>query len=111
MGWKPKKKAAQQVEEEEEEEEPEGEEDEEDEENQFANLPKSVIRRITAIRNMHTEYEEIDAAYKIERIALEQKYLAHKQVLMTKRKNIVSGEVDVPKGSLLALVVSQHDCF
>jgi hypothetical protein len=93
MAWKPRKgKAAQEVEEEEEADEDE----DEDEEDDFANLPKCVLKRVTVLRNMHMEYEEIDAAYKQERIALENKYLAMKVGLQTKRTDIISGAVEVP---------------
>lgn len=81
---------------EDEEEEVEEDEEEEGEDNDFANLPKEVLRRITAIRNIHTDYEEVDAAYKQERIALETKYLARKMEVIEKRRQIVAGEVDVP---------------
>ena len=62
----------------------------------FANLPKQVLRRITAIRALHEDHEAIEALYKQERIALEKKYLDLKQVVVDKRQKIVSGEVDVP---------------
>mmetsp|Transcript_39292 Transcript_39292/g.68044 ORF Transcript_39292/g.68044 Transcript_39292/m.68044 type:complete len:417 (-) Transcript_39292:112-1362(-) len=92
--WQPrgKKNAAPEEDDEEEEEE----DDEDDEDNEFANLPQVVINRITAVRNMHNDYEAIEEAYKAERIALEQKYLDLKQVVIEKRRQIVAGEFEPP---------------
>ena len=93
-----KNKKAQEEDEEEEDEEEEGEEGEEgdDEENGLENLPKEMIRRINALSKLHVEYTEVEAAYKVERIALERKFLELKKVAIDKRTKIVSGEVDVP---------------
>jgi len=45
---------------------------------------------------MHKDYETIEEAYKAERIALEQKYLDLKQVVIEKRRQIVAGEFEPP---------------
>eukprot|EP00128_Syssomonas_multiformis_P003258 Colp12_sorted_trinity150504_noHs@27579 len=93
--WQPRGKKNAAAEEESEEEEEEDEEDDEDM-GDFANLPKEVLRRISAIRRLHEDHEAIEALYKQERIALEKKYLDIKQAVIEKRRAIVAGEVDVP---------------
>lgn len=85
--------------EEEEEDEEEDEEDDEDDEDDdgMGNLPKKVLKRVVAIRKIHSSVEDIDLEYKKERIALEQKYLALKQPLFDARDKIISGEVEAPE--------------
>ena len=51
---------------------------------------------MTKIRNIHLDYEEIEKAYKVERIALEKKFLEQKKLVIEKRRQIVTGEVEVP---------------
>lgn len=83
--------------EEEEEDDEEEEEDGDEEGDDFiADLPKKVVKRVVAIRKLHTEVEKLDAEYKKERIALEQKYLALKQPIFESRNQIISGEVEAP---------------
>ena len=84
-------------EDEEEEDEDEGDEEEDgEEENPLADLPKKVVKRVVAIRKLHNEVQNLDAEYKKERIALEQKYLALKQPILENRNKIVSGEIEAP---------------
>jgi len=80
------------------EEEDDDDDDEEDGEqgNFMDDLPKEVLKRITAIRNMHVSIEDIDAQYILERIALEKKFLDRKQEVLELRNKIISGEEDVP---------------
>jgi hypothetical protein len=96
--WKPRGKAAAAAEEEEEDEEVDDDEedDEDDGDNDLAHLPKEILNRITKIRNIHSDYEDIEKAYKEERIALEKKYLEKKAAVIEQRRQIVSGEVEVP---------------
>mmetsp|Transcript_3836 Transcript_3836/g.9909 ORF Transcript_3836/g.9909 Transcript_3836/m.9909 type:complete len:410 (-) Transcript_3836:186-1415(-) len=96
QAWKPRGKAAPADEEEEEEEDDEDDEDEDDEGNDLADLPPEILRRVTKIRNIHLDYEEIEKAYKVERIALEKKFLEQKKLVIEKRRQIVTGEVEVP---------------
>ena len=63
------------------------------------NLPKVIIKRVTAIRRMHVTYEEIDNEYKKERLELEKKYLERKQVLLDARNKIISGETEAPSSA------------
>lgn len=94
QAWKPRGKSAPAQEEEESEEEEDEDDDEEDDE--LANLPKEILARVTKIRNLHNDYEDIEKAYKEERIALEKKYLEKKATVIEQRRQIVSGEVEVP---------------
>lgn len=50
-----------------------------------------------ALRALHTEMETIEEEYRKERIELEKKFNAKKQLYYEKRQPIVSGEVEVPK--------------
>lgn len=65
---------------------------------------------MTKIRNIHLDYEEIEKAYKVERIALEKKFLEQKKLVIEKRRQIVTGEVEVPaeegEGKLITSILS-----
>jgi len=61
----------------------------------FKTLPKSVQRRVRALRNLDREYETIEEEFEQEMRALELKY--HKErfnPLFEKRANIVNGKVE-----------------
>lgn len=65
-----------------------GEEEEEE------TLPAAVLKRVLGLRKLHAEVEEIDSAYKAERVQLEMKYLALKAPLFDRRKQIIAGDVE-----------------
>lgn len=67
----------------------------EDEDEEGEDLPQSVMHRLMALKTYHNEVEEIDKQYKKERIELEQKYALLRAPIYNKRKDIISGEVDV----------------
>jgi hypothetical protein len=79
-------------EEEDDEEDEEGDDD--DDEEEMAQLPRVVLKRVLALRKMHSELDELDKQYKAERILLEQKYLERKVENYNMRTKIVSGEVE-----------------
>jgi hypothetical protein len=56
-----------------------------------------MMRKITALKKVQNDAEDIDLEYKKERIALEQKYRAVREPIYETRDKIISGEVDVPK--------------
>lgn len=96
-----KQKVVREEEEEENEEESEQEEEEEDEEEEglllnMDDLPRSVRNRVFAMKKLQEDTDSVDAEYKQERIALERKYHERRQALYENRRQIISGEVEVP---------------
>jgi len=67
----------------------EGEDDEND------NLPKSVINRLIALKNLQDESQTIESQYKLERVQLEKKFRELKAPQMEKRYQIIHGLVEV----------------
>lgn len=64
----------------------------EDDTEQF---PPGVLRRILALRKGHEDIEAIDAEYKTERIALEQKFRERRAPVYEQRRKVVNGLVEV----------------
>uniref|UniRef100_A0A8C1R9M9 Nucleosome assembly protein 1-like 4b n=2 Tax=Cyprinus carpio TaxID=7962 RepID=A0A8C1R9M9_CYPCA len=60
----------------------------------LSSLPKSVKRRVNALKNLQVNSTHIEAKFYKEVHELERKYSALYQPLFDKRRNIVSGEVE-----------------
>jgi len=89
-------------EEESEEEEREQEENEEEEDEEggvlldLDQLPRYVRNRVHAMKKLQEDADAIDDEYKQERMALERKYIARRQAIYDHRRQIISGDVEVP---------------
>lgn len=70
-----------------------------DEEGEFGedlgDLPRSVIKRLIALKQFQDESEKIDVQYKLERVLLEKKFRELKAPLWDKRFQVTSGAVEV----------------
>lgn len=73
----------------------EQDEDEDDDEGGIE-ISKTVLRRVIALKKSQEEMEEVEKEYKLERIALEKKYLAKRLPFFELRSRIVSGEFEPP---------------
>ena len=74
----------------------EEDDDEEEDEDDVPDAPPGLMRKIDALKKLHEKALDVDAEYKKERIALENKYRELKKPIYHSQSQIVSGEVDVP---------------
>jgi hypothetical protein len=75
------------------------------------NLSPSIIRRLTALRKLHSDVGDIDAEYKAERIVLEAKFKAKRSVIYEERKRVITGAVEVPELNPGIMVEINRDNF
>lgn len=76
--------------------EEENEDGEDEEGDAMDDLPKEILQRVRYARKLHEKVEEIDQEYKMERLELEKKFLAKRQVIFDERSKIISGEMEAP---------------
>lgn len=73
------------------------EDDDEEEEGEEREISSAVLRRVMALKNKQEEMDEVvEKQYKIERIALEKKYLNLRLPYFEFRNQVVSGEIEPP---------------
>lgn len=79
------------------EDEDENDDEEEDEDEEEREISPAVLRRVLALKNKQEEMDEVvEKQYKIERIALEKKYLNLRLPYFEFRSQVVSGEIEPP---------------
>lgn len=66
-----------------------------EEEGEEEELSQAVVNRLVALKQIHNDVEEVNSKYKLERAALEKKYDLLRSPILEKRKDIVSGDVEV----------------
>lgn len=58
-------------------------------------ISQAVVNRLVALKQIHTEVEEINEKYKEERAALEKKYEEFRAPVFEKRASVIAGDVEV----------------